>query len=285
MYSLGTCKRGVKPFHQIWRNEIFRKPLFFRGLARQLPYNCHVFILALDTSSSAGSLAILEDDKILGVKSMRAEEPHSSSLFLSLDSLLRELSLPLNSFDLFAVIAGPGSFTGLRVGLTAVKGLAEVYSKPIAAISALEAVAVQSHSPAPVLVPVLDARRGQVYFAFYRRAESPGSSECLALEGDECLATREEFVAALESRAEHSDFAIVTPGPAIILSAASRSETSPTLARRTSLEQVSPVLAPFVGQLGYRRAQQGQLADALTLGANYIRRCDAEVHGKESQGS
>jgi len=259
--------------------------LFSWGLARQLPYNYHVLILALDTSSSAGGLAILEDDKILGVNSMRAEAPHSSSLFLSLDSLLRELSLSLSSFDLFAVIAGPGSFTGLRVGLTAVKGLAEVYSKPIAAISALEAVAAQSHSPAPVLVPVLDARRGQVYFAFYRRAESAGSSEGLALEGEEFLATQEEFLAALESRAEHSALAIVTPDPAMISSVASRCDTPPTLARRISLEQVSHVLAPFVGQLGYRRAQQGQLADALTLGANYIRRCDAEVHGKESQGS
>ncbi|MGA8367233.1 MAG: tRNA (adenosine(37)-N6)-threonylcarbamoyltransferase complex dimerization subunit type 1 TsaB [Candidatus Acidiferrales bacterium] len=244
-----------------------------------------MLILALDTSSSAGSLAILRNEEVLGVGSLRAEEPHSSSLFLSLDSLLRELCLSLHSFDLFAVIAGPGSFTGLRVGLTAVKGLAEVYNKPIAAISALEAIAVQSQSSASVLAPVLDARRGQIYFAFYRRVGNPVAFDGLELGGEEFLATQEEFYAALQSRAENSDLAIVTPDAAMISSAASRSEMSRAPLLRTSIEQVSPVLAPFVGQLGHRRALRGQLADALTLGANYIRRCDAELHGKGSQGS
>lgn len=245
-----------------------------------------MLILALDTSSSAGSVAILRDEEVLGAGSLSAEEPHSSSLFLGLDSLLRELCLSLKSFDLFAVIAGPGSFTGLRVGLTAVKGLAEVYNKPIAAISALEAIAAQSKSSAHVLAPALDARRSQLYFAFYRRAGKPTASDGLELEGEEFLATQEEFIAALQSRAKDSDLTIVTPDPAMISSAASPSDTpSSTPLHRISIERVSPVLAPFVGQLGYRRAQRGQLADALTLGANYIRRCDAELHWKESSGS
>lgn len=252
-----------------------------------------MLILALDTSSFAGSLAILRDEQVLGVASLQAKEPHSSSAFLALDSLLRELCLSPKSFDLFAVIAGPGSFTGLRVGLTVVKGLAEVYSKPIAAISALEAIAAQSKSSAHVLVPVLDARRGQVYFAFYRRAELPAASGGLELEGEEFLAMQEEFLAALQSRAKRSDVAsdlasdltIVAPDPAMLPRAASGSDTISTLLQRISIERVSPVLAPFVGQLGYRRAQRGQLADALTLGANYIRRCDAELHWKESPGS
>ncbi len=107
----------------------------------------------------------------------------------------------------------------------------------------------------------------------------------LELGGEEFLATQEEFYAALQSRAENSDLAIVTPDAAMISSAASRSEMSRAPLLRTSIEQVSPVLAPFVGQLGHRRALRGQLADALTLGANYIRRCDAELHGKGSQGS
>ncbi len=216
---------------------------------------------------------------------MPAGEPYSSSLFRGLECLLRELCLSLNQMDLFSVIAGPGSFTGLRVGLTAVKGWAEVYGKPIAAISGLEAIAAQSHSPASVIAAVLDARRGQIYFAFYRRAKPLSASGGLEIEGEECMATEDEFLAALQSRAEDSDLAIVTPDPALISRALSRIETPPALARRTSVEQVSPILAPFVGQLGFRRAQRGQLADALTLGANYIRRCDAELHGKESQGS
>ena len=94
-----------------------------------------MLILALDTSSPAGSLAILRDEKVIGVVSTWAEETYSARMFRHLDFLLRELSLDLKQFELFAVAAGPGSFTGLRVGLTAVKGWAEVYKKPAVGVS------------------------------------------------------------------------------------------------------------------------------------------------------
>jgi tRNA threonylcarbamoyladenosine biosynthesis protein TsaB len=236
-----------------------------------------VLILALDTSSPAGSLAILRDEKVIGEISTWSEETYSSRMFRHLEFLLRELSLALEQFDLFAVAAGPGSFTGLRVGLAAAKGWAEVYRKPIAAISGLEAVAAQSHSTAPVLVPVLDARRGQVYFGFYRRLgpEKPA----LALEGEECVMSPEEFLEALEARAGNSDCAIVSPTPEVLSGVLSRFETAPPL------ERVSTVLAPLIGVLGFRRAQRGEAVDALTLDANYVRRSDAEVHWKARGGS
>ena len=125
--------------------------------------------LALDTSSPAGSLAVLRDERVIGTVSTWTDEIYSSRMFRHLEFLLKELSLGLGEFDLFAVAAGPGSFTGLRVGLAAVKGWAEVYRKPIAAVSALEAVAAQSHSQSSLMVPVLDAHRGQIYFGLYRR--------------------------------------------------------------------------------------------------------------------
>ena len=104
----------------------------------------HVLVLALDTSSPSGSLAVLRDEKVIGVVSTATGEVYSSRMFRELEFLLGELSLRMEEFELFAVAAGPGSFTGLRVGLAAVKGWAEVYRKPIAAVSALEAVAVQA---------------------------------------------------------------------------------------------------------------------------------------------
>ncbi len=136
----------------------------------------HVLVLALDTSSPSGSLAVLRDEKVVGVVSTATGEVYSSRMFRELEFLLGELSLRMEEFELFAVAAGPGSFTGLRVGLAAVKGWAEVYRKPIAAVSALEAVAVQAHSNAALIVPVLDARRGQVYFRAVsaRRGRSAG---------------------------------------------------------------------------------------------------------------
>jgi tRNA threonylcarbamoyladenosine biosynthesis protein TsaB len=237
-----------------------------------------VLILALDTSTPAGSLAVLRDEKVIGTISTWTEETYCSRMFRHLEFLLAELSLGLEAFDLFAIASGPGSFTGLRVGLTAVKGWAEVYRKPIAAISGLEAVAVQARSPVPLLVPVLDARRGQVYFGLYQRTGS-APHQRLTLDGEECVMTPDEFLEILQRRAGNSDFAIVTPTLEVISSAVSRARMSPAGQNR-AVEQVSTVLAPLIGQLGYRCAQRGELADSLTLDANYIRRSDAELNWK-----
>jgi tRNA threonylcarbamoyladenosine biosynthesis protein TsaB len=254
----------------------------YRGVWQtNCPIIGHVLILALDTSSPSGSVAVLRDEKIIGSVSSWTDELYSARMFRHVEFLLQELSLRLDEIDLFAVAAGPGSFTGLRVGLAAVKGWAEVYQKPIAAISDLEAVAVQSHSIVPLLVPVLDARRGQIYFGFYRRLDR----ERLALEGEECVATPDEFVQALSARTQKVDFAVLTPIPALVREALSRLETPPASPGKMSIDDASPMLAPYVGLLGYRRAQRGELSDALTLDANYVRRTDAELQWKDPGGS
>ena len=239
----------------------------------------HVLTLALDTSSSSGSLAVLREDQPIGCVSTATGEIYSSRMFRHLEFLLRELSLELRDFGLFAVASGPGSFTGLRVGLTAAKGWSEVSNTPIAAVSALEAVAAQSHSTAPHLVPVLNAHRGQVYFSVYsQRAVAAGADSAGRLRqlGDECVMTPDEFFASLSARAI-SDFTIVTPEPALI---ASRNETMNVASKRPSVEKVSALLAPIIGRLGYRRVQRGEVVDSLALDANYIRRTDAELHWK-----
>ena len=222
---------------------------------------------------------MLRDERVIGTVSTWTDEIYSSRIFRHLEFLLGELSLGLDAFDLFAVAAGPGSFTGLRVGLAAVKGWAEVYQKPIAAVSALEAVAAQSHSLVQLLVPVLDARRGQVYFGFYRRASLQGEN-VLALDDEECVMTPEEFAETLRSRASESEITIVTPVPELLTNTLSRSETARAFAGRVHVEQVSAVLAPEVGRVGYQKAKEGKLADPLTLDANYIRCSDAELHWK-----
>ena len=237
-----------------------------------------VLVLALDTSSPSGSLAILRDEKVIGVVSSTTAEVYSSRMFRELEFLLGELALKMDQIELFAVAAGPGSFTGLRVGLAAVKGWAEVYEKTIAAVSALEAVAVQARSSAGLIVPVLDARRGQVYFGIYRRIAS-GAGTSLALDGEEYVMTPAEFFEAVRARASGAEFAIVTPAPELFANETLQSQIA---AMKTSVEGVSAVLAPLIGQLGFQRAQRGDLADPLTLDANYVRRTDAELHWKES---
>ena len=226
-----------------------------------------MLILAVDTSSPSGSIAVLRGEKVIGVVSTTTEETYSSRMFRQLDFLLAELRLTQNKFDLFAVNSGPGSFTGLRVGLTAAKGWAEAYSKPVGAISGLEAVAAQSRS-GPVLVPVIDARRGQLYFGFYRREQTR-----LRRQGDERVATPEEFLAALAQVPAYHETALVSPDADIMTRVSAQ---SPML----TYERVSSVLAPTIGQLAYQRAERGEVVDALTLDANYVRRSDAELHWK-----
>lgn len=230
-----------------------------------------VLILALDTSSPSGSVAVLRDQATIGVISTRGEENYSSRMFRHLEFLLNDLSLKLDHFDLFAVCAGPGSFTGLRVGLTAAKGWAEVYKKPVAGISALQAVAAQSRVTDPVIVPVLDARRGQVYFGLYRRTDAR-----LELNGEEFVVRPEEFFEKLRGVARESTLTIATPDAEAISLLAPWFETG-----SAAIETVSSVLAPFIGQIGYARALRGEVSDALALDANYVRRTDAEMRWKD----
>jgi tRNA threonylcarbamoyl adenosine modification protein YeaZ len=262
----------------------------------------HVLILALDTSSPSGSVAILRDDLTLGVVSTRAEENYSSRMFRHLEFLLSDLTLKLQDFDVFAVSAGPGSFTGLRVGLTAAKGWAEVYRKPVVGVSALAAVASQARGDGTVLVPALDARRGQIYFGVYR-ATAAG----LALDGEEFVVTPEEFAEKLgvlergcagdgiqgsdRAGGYHESvgspdggksgraFTIVTPDASVVELVA---RVTPQFAAEfAGLNIVSSVLAPSIGRIAHARALRGAVSDALSLDANYVRRTDAEMKWKD----
>src|SRR5258708_1390054 len=103
-----------------------------------------MLILAVDTSTRTGSAAFLRDSEVLAEVSGYEETPYSTRLFRDVALLQDRAKFRLDQIDVFAVAAGPGSFSGLRVGLTAVKAWAEVHAKPIAAISGLEAIAAES---------------------------------------------------------------------------------------------------------------------------------------------
>ncbi len=234
-----------------------------------------MLILAVDTTTRAGSLAVLraegEHGTLLGSVSSDGEEPYSSRLFRQLEFLLGEARLETGDFDLFAVAAGPGSFTGLRVGLTAVKGWAEVHSKPVAAVSALEAVAWLARVPATVLVPVMDAHRGQVFASICERA-----GETLSRRGEEALLNREELAEFVQSAGP--DAVLISPEADAVTQM-----LGGTAMAHARVESVSRVLAPAIAALGWKRALRGEVTDALHLDANYVRRSDAELLWKDSQ--
>jgi tRNA threonylcarbamoyladenosine biosynthesis protein TsaB len=230
----------------------------------------HVLLLSLDTSSPSGSLAILRDDLLLGLVATTSDEAYSSRLFRHLDFLLGDLALALKDFDLFAVASGPGSFTGLRVGLAAAKAWSEVHGKPVVGVSALEALSEQSRSRSSFIVTAMDARRGQVYFAFHRR-----KGGAFLLDGEERSAAPAEFLELLHPRAQAGEIEVVTPQPDL-LAGILRGTDLATLA----VETVSNYLAPAIGRLALARAARGQVSDSLSLEANYVRRCEAEVNWK-----
>jgi tRNA threonylcarbamoyladenosine biosynthesis protein TsaB len=239
-----------------------------------------MLILAVDTSTRAGSAAILRDSEVLAEVFGYEETPYSTRLFRDVALLQDKGNFQLDQIDVFAVAAGPGSFTGLRVGLTAVKAWAEVHRKPIAAISGLEAIAgefltgdLPNASNAHFIAPFLDARRGQVFGAMYRRIS--GDAMGLALASDESILSLDEFLEMVKGKFPESAV-LVSPTPDVL--PASRVGVDLPNAR---IVQVSAALAPAIGRLGFERAKRGDLVDAIRLDANYVRRSDAESAWKD----
>ncbi len=234
-----------------------------------------MLIFSIDTSTRVGSLALLRDGQVLGEVSSQEETPHSTRLFRDLDILKSKAPFELSDVDLFAVASGPGSFTGLRIGLTAVKAWAEVHKRPIAAISGLEAICAQSEviqdrsiAANVIFAPFFDARRGQLFGSFYR---SWPEASWLRLLSDESILTAAEFLELAKSNAVSAPVRLVSPAPDLL---------PPALVQEylpgARIERVSGVLAPTIGRLAIARAQRGEVVDALRLDANYVRRSDAE---------
>src|SRR6266853_5691177 len=130
-----------------------------------------MIVLAIDTCEVRGSVAVLSDDEILQITAHRSAEEYSSWLLPAVDSALSAAKSTLAEVDVFTAASGPGSFTGVRIGLTTVKAWSEVFRKPIVAVSRLESVATQSERESPYIASFIDAQRGQIFGALYKRAE------------------------------------------------------------------------------------------------------------------
>jgi tRNA threonylcarbamoyladenosine biosynthesis protein TsaB len=173
----------------------------------------------------------------------------------------------MNDVDLYAVAVGPGSFTGVRVGLTTAKAWAEVYGRPAVPVSRLEAVASQHTETAPLIGAFLDASRGQIFGALY----SDGGGELLLIE-EERVADPEEFLEFADKVADGRRVSWISSDP-------ERMEESERWRGEAHgpVKRVGRHLAEAIGLIGYKKALKGQAVDGLGLDANYVRRPDAEV--------
>jgi tRNA threonylcarbamoyladenosine biosynthesis protein TsaB len=127
-------------------------------------------ILAADTSSQHGSVCVVDDRELLGEVRLTSSMQHSEHFFRAVEFLFQHIPLRLADIDLFAAARGPGSFTGLRVGLAAMNGFAAAHGKPGAGVTTLEALAWKTGIEGALVVPTIDARRGEIYGAVYRRS-------------------------------------------------------------------------------------------------------------------
>jgi tRNA threonylcarbamoyladenosine biosynthesis protein TsaB len=225
--------------------------------------------LSVDTSSRQCSVALLRDQEVLAASGGVSDEPYASRLFADVNRVMGQVGVELTQIELYAVATGPGSFTGLRVGLAAVKGWSEVFGRPIAPVSALEAIATQAQGPGRLLASVMDARGGQVFGALFRREGAGGR---LHMVGEERVSSPEEYFGWAERLWGGEAPVFVTATPEVVRVGLAAS----TFAGAT-LEEVSGELAPFIGRLGLARSRRGEVVDALGLEANYVRRSDAEV--------
>lgn len=125
-------------------------------------------ILAIDTSALTATAAILSEDRLIGEISTTTKLTHSQTIMPMIDELLKKVSIDITDIDLFACSEGPGSFTGLRIGIGTIKGLAYGLGKPVVGVSTLEALAHNIDVTDLVICPIMDARRGQVYNGLYK---------------------------------------------------------------------------------------------------------------------
>ena len=126
-----------------------------------------MLMLAFESSAKPASVALFQDDALLGISTQITALTHSRTLLPMAEDLLKNAELTMRDIDVFAVAHGPGSFTGIRIGISTVKGLAWASGKPCVGVSTLEAMAWNGSSREGLLCPVMDARRDQVYNALF----------------------------------------------------------------------------------------------------------------------
>jgi tRNA threonylcarbamoyladenosine biosynthesis protein TsaB len=220
-------------------------------------------ILALDTTSEFGSLALADGGQVVDEVLLHAPEGFGQILFQRVERLLERNGWKLADIDCFAGASGPGSFTGVRVGLAALKGLAEAQGKPAVAVSNLKAIA--SFGGAPGLRAVfLDARRGQIYGAVYDAQLAVISPETTANFGAWLAGLPEGNLELLST-----NFA-----PFVAALAGTRFEHAP---RR----EAPRALAAAIARIARLRLDAGQAEDPASIDANYVRRSDAELYWKD----
>lgn len=220
-------------------------------------------VLAIDTSTLVSSVAVIEDNVVLGELSLNQEMTHSENLVPMVDEVLRNIQLDLGEIDLYAVAVGPGSFTGLRIGLATIKTFAHLFDRPLVGVSTLEGLAY-SLVGNETIVSMIDARRDRVYASVYRGRTG------LDLVHEEGIYPMDDL---LEILGDYENIVVNGNGSLIF-----EDRLKENLGERVRMAPTNlrGCRASSIAELGLRKYKEGQRDDYFTIAPEYLRETQAQ---------
>jgi tRNA threonylcarbamoyladenosine biosynthesis protein TsaB len=222
-------------------------------------------ILAVDTATASCSVGVLDAERLMAEVTIEKKQTHSKHLMELIDTTVQMAGVRLNEMDAFAVTIGPGSFTGVRIGVSTVKGFAMALSKPVVGVSSLEALACQAGSGTGSICPLLDARKGEVYAALYQ-FEEDGLREIIG-----------EQVSSIEDLLVKIDAPCVFVGNGALIHEELIQKEYGITALQTGTT-LNKIRAETIGSIAMHKIQTKGHENLSALVPHYIRQSDAEIN-------
>lgn len=226
-------------------------------------------ILAIDTSSKICSVAVLDDNEVLIEKHIDDSTTHSQKLMPMINDILKTYKLDLSDFDLFACSIGPGSFTGVRIGVSTVKAFCDVTNIPVASVSSLEGLAynsLDSNFKESIICSLIDAKNDNVYCGIFKKE----NNDFIQLE-DLCAKNINEILDILD---KYSSSSILFVGDGAVYH---KYAICQKLSKTTFIEKnLNDQTASSIGKAGFNKYKQGLAGDSNSITPLYLRKSQAE---------
>ncbi len=222
-------------------------------------------ILGVDTATRTGSVAVLEDDTVVVEVQVTSSETHAKRLMSTVDATLRMAGMEVGDLDGFAVTTGPGSFTGLRIGISAVKGFSFATGRPVTGVSTLDALAYQFPWCPCLICPFMDARKAQVYTALYR---GKGDGDWEKVVSDRVVNPR-QWLMQIEG------LCLFVGDGALLYKDQIKDILGPRA--RFAAPYLNTLRASVVAHMGLKQIREGRTVKVAQLVPYYIRKSEAEI--------
>lgn len=232
-------------------------------------------ILVLDSSGLVASVAILEDENCIAEYTINYKKTHSQTLLPMLDEVSKMIELDLHTIDAIAVVAGPGSFTGLRIGSATAKGLGQALNKPLVAIPTVDGLAYNLYGNQNIICPLMDARRNQTYTGLYEFVRKEQEYELVNIK-EQCAVALEEIIHEINELGREVIF--LGDGVPVFRSQIEESVRVPFSFAPASCNRQR---AAAVGALALKYIQLGKTEAAEEHQPEYLRLSQAERERKE----